>query len=155
MVSNKTLLIICAVAGLCIAVNALGANPMFILNPDAGVEHKVFSMINDDRHLHSVPSAQLNSDLTNAARQYSNEMANSIYARSKAIDNKPYDQVDAFIVPISQWTERYYFSPQTVFDKWTNTDMTFRSDSLNRDYNLVGVGVSNDSVNYYVVIMWG
>jgi len=112
------------------------------------VADKVFSLINDDRHLFNVPSAQFDYPLASDSVSISSSYLPYIYV------SKPWDRFDYFVVEKSEWTRRYYYSPQTFFDTWTNTDMNFRNNVRNRDYNRVGVGVTEDNRNYYIVILW-
>ncbi len=111
------------------------------------VQDQMFTLINNDRHLFNVPPAQLDGELTLDSIEISKNMPISYIS-------KPWDRFDYFVVKKSDWSRRYYFSPQYEFDRWTNTDLNFRNDVLNRDYNRVGVGVSEDSTNYYIVIRW-
>ena len=142
------LMCVCAI-GYCVYANDILdlEFPKVHTNTCSFVQDKMFSMINEDRHLFNVPSAQLDYQISSDAISISENMP-FLYIL------KPWDRFDYFVIKKSEWSKRYYSSPQTIFDTWTNTDINFRNNVRNRDYNRVGVGVSEDSKNYYIVIKW-
>lgn len=115
------------------------------------VSQKIFALMNNDRQLYNVPNAQWDYNLANQALQRSVDL---FISSNSPYQSNPYDREDAFVISKFDWTRSYYFSPEYVLDSWRNGDNNFRQDLLNRDYSLVGVGVSSDWNNYYVVIKW-
>jgi len=142
------LVILIGIVGFAYATNPTTFEVPKQTTPDCMIaSDQIFNLINNDRHLFNIPSAQFDSTLTHDAIEISRNIPyNQI--------SKPWDKFDHFVISKKAWTQRYYSSPQYNFDIWTNTDMNFRNDVRNRDYNRVGVGVSSDSVNYYIVILW-
>ena len=152
---NKVLLIvICIITIMILFMCGVYAYNSSSYSDNPSVSDKIFFLINNDRHLFGVPSAQWDDSLSHEASTKSIELIATSKGGYINTPSLPWDRKDTFIIPKSKWSENYYFSPQTIFDRWTNTDRNFRLDSLNRDYNQVGVGVSSDMNNYYVVILW-
>jgi hypothetical protein len=59
-----------------------------------------------------------------------------------------------FIIPKLSWVLSNYNSRQQIFDDLENGENTFRANLLNTDTHSVGIGISGDWDNYYIVTRW-
>jgi hypothetical protein len=64
------------------------------------------------------------------------------------------DGTSVFIVPKLSWAVSRLDSRQSIADSFENTDANFLMNVLNPQYHAIGIGVTSDSYNYYIVTMF-
>jgi hypothetical protein len=61
---------------------------------------------------------------------------------------------DVFIYPKISWAVSSINLEPPLFDSWIAEDKNFERNLLNKGYKNVGIGISSDSYNYYLVTKW-
>jgi hypothetical protein len=119
------------------------------------IPQQMVARINIERQAHNLPPVQLSQGLTNDAIKVSREVRISPRGYQSGIASKGAERADIFVVPKISWAISDYDSQQQMFTTLENDDPLFRENILDSAYTSVGVGVTGDSYNYYIVTIWG
>lgn len=117
------------------------------------ISHGLYLLINENRHIYDVPSVRTDTALETEAQQKSFDYVN--WTRDGfRYSEQPWDRENAMIIPKLEYDERFYSSPTNVVDHWMNSNKNYRTDSLNKDYQNIGIGVVDNGRSYYIIIKW-
>jgi uncharacterized protein YkwD len=162
------------------AVTPLGTNPkkksfvlflVLILGAGAGIAYYVVSSglladdnphiseqiiarINSEREADSLPPVRLSQSLTDDAIKTSRDVRISPVVYRSRTPSTGVEGENIFVIPKITWVISGYDSQQLLFTSLENDNPVFSENIKNPDYGSVGIGVSGDSFNYYVVISW-
>jgi uncharacterized protein YkwD len=118
-------------------------------NPE--IPKQVLARVNLERQTNNLEPFQYSESLASSAMTRSQDVRISPLAyRSGA---KSSDGTNIFVVSKISWALSRLDSRQTIADTFENTDNTFRENVLNSGYHSMGIGVSSDAYNYYIVTM--
>jgi len=116
-------------------------------NPE--IPRQIITRINLERQASDLQSLELSPSLTSTALKKSQDVRTTPMAYQSGSSNTGGTSV--FIVPKLSWAISRFDSRQTIVDSFENTDAGFRTNVLNPQYHAIGIGVTSDSYNYYIV----
>jgi uncharacterized protein YkwD len=116
-------------------------------NPE--IPRQMITRINLERSASDLPPFELSASLTSASLKKSQDVRISPMAYPSGSSNT--DGTSVFIVPKLSWAISRFDSWQSIVDSFENTDPGFRTNVLNPQYHAIGIGVTSDSYNYYIV----
>lgn len=110
--------------------------------------------INLERQANNLPPVHIDDSLNNLAVKMSREMKSSPLTNGLQPAAQSGPNTNLFVIPKISWAISGYDTQQQMVDTLENSDNTFRSNLLNSNFKNVGVGVSGDGYNYYIVTTW-
>jgi uncharacterized protein YkwD len=110
--------------------------------------------INLERQVNNLPPVQMDDKLNTQAEKKSLEIKLSPVTSSFQSTTLAGSGTNFFAIPKISWAISGYDTRQQMFDTLENTDKTFRANILNSNFKFVGIGVSSDGYNYYIVTNW-
>jgi uncharacterized protein YkwD len=119
-------------------------------NPE--IPPQMITRINLERQASDLQPFELSASLMSAALKKSQDVRISPMAYQPGSSNT--DGTSVFIVPKMSWAISRLDSRQSIVDSLENTDAGFRTNVLNQQYHAIGIGVTSDSYNYYIVTMF-
>lgn len=128
------------------------SNVPFYPADDVGREQDTLNLINTHRREHGLPSLFVTSELTQASRRHSQDMAdNGIFSHTGSDGSSAGDRMDDACYEWSAWGEIIaagYTTPESVVNAWMNSG-GHRSIILSDDYRDFGAGYVRDSDSSY------
>ena len=118
------------------------------------IPQQMVARINIERQANNLPPVQLSQSLTNDAIKVSREVRISPLGYQSGIASKGAEGADIFIVPKISWAISDYDSQRQLVGTLENDNTRFREHILDSFHKTVGVGVTGDSYNYYIVTIW-
>lgn len=148
----KVLLIvlIAVLAGL--AYFAVSSGILAEENP--AIPQHLITQINNKRLANNLPPVQNDDNLANLAERRSQEIRVSQMAYNAQSGTKSGERTDTFIYPKIAWAVSSISLEPPLFNTWITEDPNFKSDLLNKGYKNIGMGISSDGYNYYIVTIW-
>jgi hypothetical protein len=119
-------------------------------NPE--IPRQLITRINLERQTNDLQPLELSASLAGASLKKSQDVRISPMAYSSGSTNT--DETSVFIVPKLSWAVSRLDSRQSIADIFENTDANFRMNVLDQQYHAIGIGVTSDSYNYYIVTMF-
>jgi len=110
--------------------------------------------INSERLAHNLPPVQIDRNLADQAERRSQEIRVSPMAYSPLSGQNSGEITDGFRYPKLSWAASSISLEPPLFDTWSAEDADFQRDILNSRYRNIGIGISGDSYNYYIVTKW-
>jgi uncharacterized protein YkwD len=110
--------------------------------------------INLERQANNLPPVHMDDGLNNLATKESQDVKFSQLTSMLQPTAKTGASTNFFVIPKISWAISGYDSQQQMFDTLENNDNTFRSNILNSNFKMVGIGVSGDGYNYYIATNW-
>jgi uncharacterized protein YkwD len=118
------------------------------------IPQQMVTRINIERQADNLPPVQLSPGLTNEAIKVSREVRISPLGYQPGIAAKGAEGADIFVVPKISWAISDYDSQQQLVGTLESDNHRFRENILDSAHKTVGVGVTGDSYNYYIVTIW-
>jgi hypothetical protein len=121
-------------------------------NPN--VPGQVLTRINSERAASNLPPVGFSGKLAGDAIKISRQVRVSPmgYRSGSAPANGA--RTSVLVIPKISWALSGYDSQQQLFAGLENDDPLFRDAVLDPAYDSVGIGVTGDSYNYYIVTVW-
>lgn len=115
---------------------------------------QIAGQINRERQALNLPPVQVDDALTNLAVSKSREVkiAGNTYAQRAASD--PGAGTSILIIPKITWALSDHSFRQQFANPADNSGASLRANMANPVYRSVGIGVSGDGYNYYIVTIW-
>jgi hypothetical protein len=110
--------------------------------------------INAERHANNLPPVQVDSTLSNLAYTKSQEVKISQLNYAQGVNPNLDGATNVLIIPKITWALSSNDLQQQMADSLENKDSTFRENVLNPKYRMIGIGVTSDNYNYYIVTRW-
>jgi len=110
--------------------------------------------INLERQVNNLPPVQGDSSLSYLAYTKSQEVKISQLNYAKGASTNPDASTNVIIIPKMTWALSGNDFQQQFSDSVENGDSAFLKNVLNPNYQKIGIGVSSDSYNYYIVTKW-
>jgi hypothetical protein len=142
--------LLAALAGL--AYFALSSGILAEDNP--ALPQHLITRINSERLSHNLPPVISDGSLANLAVQKSRDIRVSQMVYNPQSGIKPGESTDVFIYPKIALAISSISLEPPLFDAWIAEDPNFQKDSLNNEYKNIGIGISSDGYNYYIVTKW-
>jgi hypothetical protein len=139
-------------AGVGIAYYAVSSGLLAEDNPH--VSEQIIARINSEREADSLPPVELSQGLTDDAIKTSRDVRISPVVYRSRTPSNGIEGENIFVIPKISWAVSGYDSQQQFFTTLENDNPAFSENIRNPDYGSVGIGVSGDLYNYYVVTSW-
>ncbi len=110
--------------------------------------------INLERQANNLLPVQGDSSLSYLAYTKSQEVKISQFNYAQGANANPDASTNIIIIPKITWALSNKDFQQQVGDSIENKDSSFRNNLLNSKYKSIGIGVSSDNYNYYIVTKW-
>jgi uncharacterized protein YkwD len=110
--------------------------------------------INLERHAKNLPPVQVDSGLSSLAYTKSQEVKISQLNYAKGVNANLDATTNVLIVPKITWALSGNYVQQALADSLQNKDSAFSENVLNPKYRSIGIGVTSDGYNYYIVTKW-
>jgi uncharacterized protein YkwD len=110
--------------------------------------------INQERHAANIAPVQLDPSLSSLAYTKSQEVRISSLNYAQGVNPNPDESTSVLIVPKISWALSNNDFQQVVTDSADPANAAFRKKILNPGFRAVGIGVTSDSYNYYIVTKW-
>lgn len=144
------LILFAAVVGLAyIAVNS-----GILADENPAISQQLITRINSERLSHNLPPLSTDASLAELAGRISLDTRVSPIAFHSPTGQKAGENTDVLIYPKISWAVSSINLEPSLFDSWRAEDPDFQRDILNSGYKNVGIGISSDSYNYYIVTKW-
>jgi hypothetical protein len=143
-------IIIAAVAG--IAYHAYSSGILADENPR--IPGQVLDRINVERQANKLNPIQLSDSLTYDATRISREVRTSPLVYPSGNNRASAGRTNIFVLPKISWAVPGYDYLQQVFVVPDGDDSAFLENIRDPSHRSIGIGVSGDSYNYYLVTTW-
>jgi hypothetical protein len=143
-------IIIAAIAG--IAYHAYSSGILADENPR--IPGQVLNRINFERQANNLNPVQLSDSLTYDATRISREVRTSPLVYQSGNNPVSSGRTNIFVLPKISWAVPGYDSLEQVFVVPKGDDSAFLENIRDPAHRSVGIGVSGDSYNYYLVTTW-
>ena len=144
------LVLLAALAGIaCFAVSS-----GILADENPAIPQHLVTRINSERLAHNLPPVQNDASLASQAERRSGDLRVSQRAYTSQSGTQSADNTDAFVYPKIAWAVSSISLEPPLFDSWIADDPTFQQDILNKGYKNIGIGISSDGYNYYIVTKW-
>ena len=141
------LAVLVAVAGVAYLAYTSG----IFADANAEIPPQLLARVNLERQANTLEPFQSSDALASAALMKSQDVRISPLAYQAG--SKSSVGTNVFVVSKISWALSRLDSRQTFADTFENSDTTFRDTVLNPGYHAMGIGVSSDAYNYYIVTM--
>ncbi len=118
------------------------------------IAEQLTSRINLERQANNLAPVQPDSPLANQALARSKEVKIAGFGYPNAAGSAADAGTNIFILPKIRLALSGNGLEQQAFDTLAEEDPAFRQNILNPHYSAVGVGITSDSYNYYIVTRW-
>ena len=115
---------------------------------------KLLGSINLERHANNLQPVQVDSSLANLAYTKSKEVKISQMNYAQGANPNPDDSTDVLVIPKISWALSSNDFQQQMAGSAENENSALRKNVLNPKYRTIGIGVTSDSYNYYIVTKW-
>jgi hypothetical protein len=147
----KGMLIVLLAVFVAIGYFAISSGILADENPE--IPRHLITRINDERLAQNLPPVQVSGTLSQDALVSSQEIR--VSPRAYVSGSKVSDRgTDVLIYPKISWAMAGIGLEPMLFEAWKTSDAGFAADILNKDFRDVGIGISSDGYNYYVVTKW-
>jgi uncharacterized protein YkwD len=119
------------------------------------IPQQIIARINIVRQANDLPPVQLSQGLTKDAIKISRDVRVSPRGYLSGTGLKTGEAANIFVIPKISWAISGYDSQQQMFTTLENDNSLFRKNILDTAFDSVGIGVSGDAYNYYIVTIWG
>ncbi|MDO9325719.1 MAG: hypothetical protein Q7T80_12280 [Methanoregula sp.] len=144
------LVLFASLAGIaCVAVNS-----GILAEENLEIPRHLLTRINSERLSHNLPPVKTDPNLTDLAVRMSQDARVSPGSYTSPAVQKSTGITDVFIYPKLSWAVASISLEPPLFDALVAEDTAFQQNLLNKGYNKVGIGISSDSYNYYIVTKW-
>jgi uncharacterized protein YkwD len=126
----------------------------FLAENNPTIPRQMMSRINLERQAGNLPPVELSGSLTADAVKTSNVIRVSPMGYQSGAAADPAEGTNVIVVPKVSWAVAGLDSQHRIFTALENDNSRFRENILNPAYDSVGIGVSSDSYNYYIVTIW-
>jgi uncharacterized protein YkwD len=110
--------------------------------------------INLERHANNLPVVSMDSSLSNLAYVKSKEVKISQLNYARGSNPNLDENTNVFIIPKITWALSGSDFRQQMVDSLENENSGFRKNVLNPRYRSIGIGMTSDSYNYFIVTQW-
>ena len=117
------------------------------------IPRQMITRINLERQAGNLPPVQLSESLTADAIKTSRDVRISPMGYQSGPTSKR-EATNIIIIPKVSWAVSGFDSQQQLFTALESDNSPFRGNIVNPAYDSVGIGVSGDSYNYYIVTNW-
>ena len=117
------------------------------------IPRQMITRINLERQAGNLPPVQLSESLTADAIKTSRDVRISPMGYQSGPASKR-EGTNIIIIPKVSWAVSGFDSQQQLFTALESDNSPFRGNIVNPAYDSVGIGVSGDSYNYYIVTNW-
>jgi uncharacterized protein YkwD len=143
-----TILLLASIAGVTYVVYSSG----IFASDNPEIAPGLVGRINLERHANNLPPVNIDDSLSYAANSKAREVKISPSNYARVMDANPDATTNIFIIPKVTWALSGSDFQQQVSDSAENA--AFRRNMLNPLYRTVGIGVTSDSYNYFIVTKW-
>jgi hypothetical protein len=137
-------------AGLVFYASASG----FLTDDNPNIPRQMITRINIERQADNLPPVELSGSLTADATKISREVRILPMGYQSGSVSKREERTNIVVIPKVSWAISGFDSQQQLFATLENDNNLFRQNIVNPAYDSVGIGVSGDSYNYYIVTTW-
>lgn len=148
----KVLLIVLVAALAGVAFVAVNSGILADENP--AIPRHLISQINSERLSHNLPPVREDAGLALHAELISQETRLSPRAYNSPAEQKSTRVTDVFVYPKISWAVSSISLEPPLFNTWMTEDPAFLQELMNKEYKNIGIGISSDSYNYYIVTKW-
>ena len=110
--------------------------------------------INLERQANGLPQVQGDSTLSYQAYTKSQEVRISPMNYADGTNPNPDGSTNIIIIPKLTWALSDKDFQQQIGDSMENKDTSLRKNILNPNFKTIGIGVSSDNYNYFIVTKW-
>jgi hypothetical protein len=142
------LLLLAGAAGMAYVLYSSG----ILADDNPNIAPRLAGRINLERHANNLPPLQVDSALSNIADSKSKEVKISPLNYGQGSNTHPDETITVFIIPKVTWALSGNDFQQQIADSLENS--AFRKNVLNPQYRTIGIGVTSDSYNYFIVTKW-
>jgi len=129
-------------------------NSGILAEENPAIPQHLITRINNERVAHNLPPIITENNLMHQAFFTSQEIRFSQIADNSRSGLQSDRISNDIIYPKISWAVSSIGLEPPLFDTWIAEDKSFQSDILNKDYKNIGIGISNDGYNYYIVTKW-
>jgi uncharacterized protein YkwD len=138
----------------CAAIGYFAISSGILADENPEIPKHLIQKIHDERRAHNLPPVQVSSTLAHQALLTSQTIRVSPRAYTSGLI-APLDQgTDVIIYPKLSWAMSGINLEPMLFDTWQTSDPGFTANIQRTDLRDVGIGISTDGYNYYIVIKW-
>ena len=145
------LVLLAGTAGIAYVIHSSG----IFSDNNPNIAPQLVNRINLERHAADLPPVRVDNSLSYQAYAKSQEVKIASLNYAQGSDQNPDATTNIFIIPKITWALSSSDFQQQVFGSGENgVSSAFRGNVLNPRYHTVGIGISSDSYNYYIVTKW-
>ena len=126
----------------------------FLADENPHIPQQMITRINIERQANNLPPVELSESLTADAIKISREVRILPMGYQSGTASNHAEGTNIIVMPKVSWAISGLDSQQQEFTTLENDNTFFRENILNPSYDSVGIGVSGDSYNYYIVTLW-
>lgn len=119
-----------------------------------GLSQQLVGRINLERQANNIVAVQEDDALTASALASSRKIRASPSTSLPAATADPAGGTNVVVIQKIPWALSGYSARDQLFDALENSDPRFRNNILSEEYRNIGVGISSDALNYFIVIQW-
>jgi hypothetical protein len=142
------ILLLFTVVGLAYVIDSSGV----LAEDNPKISSQLALRINQERHLNNLQPVLVDTSLSSIAFAKSRELKISWQNYGQGSDTNPDNTTNVFIIPKMTWALSGNDFQQQVADLPENS--AFRKNIMNPENRAVGIGVTSDSYNYFIVVKW-
>lgn len=144
------IILIAGIAGVGYLIHSSG-----ILDPENPyLAPRLAERINLERQANDLPPVRGDASLSYLAYTKSQEVKISQLNYAQGTNANPDASTNVIIIPKLTWALSDKNFQLQAGDSMENKDTSFRKNILNPKYQIIGIGVSSDNYNYYIVTKW-
>jgi hypothetical protein len=144
------LLLVAGVLGMAYLVYSSG----ILAEDNPRIVPQLAGRINLERQANNLPPVHIDSTLSNFAHTKSQEVKISQLSYAQGSNPNLDGATNVIIIPKITWALSGNDFQQQMIDNEENKDSAFRKNVLNPKYSSIGIGVTSDNYNYYIVTKW-
>jgi uncharacterized protein YkwD len=148
-----TAIVILLVAGI-LGVAYLVYSSGILAENNPRIAPQLAERINLERQAHNLAPVNADSSLSYQAYTKSQEVRISQLNYGQGANSNLEANTNVIVIPKLTWALSTSDFNQQVGGSLEKTDSAFRENVLNPTYRTIGIGVSSDSYNYYIVTKW-
>jgi hypothetical protein len=144
------LLLVAGVLGMAYLVYSSG----ILAEDNPRIVPQLAGRINLERQANNLPPVQVDSSLSALAYTKSQEVKISQLNYAQGTNTNLDGATNIIIIPKITWALSGNDFQQQMIDSLENKDSAFQKNVLNPKYRKIGIGVTSDNYNYYIVTRW-
>ncbi len=125
-----------------------------LADENPAIPQHLITRINAERLAHNLPPVRTDDNLAQQAERKSQEIRISQMAYNSPSGLQSDHHTDGIVYPKISWAVANINLEPPLFDAWIAGDAGFQSDMVNKEYKKIGIGISSDGYNYYIVTKW-